>query len=242
MQLRGYLSTLDDITIPAIYIAWTSDSIGYHNLVGWVDCGSKELTVDPPFYAVAEFKDGADSGMQDLLYYDSPAELQDRLNANWVSYPIVKSQLNQFFSSSQWASLTNSALTHRIGFFSHAQPSGEASRWSMLVRDGEGNTIDELNWLSTRSGGAARTLATPETASVSLSLLPDASTTNTVGVAHIIPLTITNSASSSAHGVTVSLKLNNGFDFVGGGGTQGYSSFDPTSRTVSYQVGPLAGG
>jgi hypothetical protein len=127
----------------------------------------------------------------------------------------------------------------RIAFFGDVRAKAEMANTDMVITDAAGNVVDELNWLATRSGPIpeAKSLDTVKVSALSPSVFQ-----GTVGRKSSIPLVVTNSSETWSHGVNVSFKLDPHFDFADSNGSQGYSSFDPTNRLVTYAVGPLPPG
>lgn len=244
----NYLNTLSDIPIPAIYVPWASDDTVYpnqHQVLGWVDCGSKSNTVSVPFLNVSEQLDGTDVGWATSLAYtyQDVTNLVQRLISFWstrTGSSSIVGDLRAFLASSAWASLTNAAFSsRRIGFFGDSRAKAEKTNTFMMISDAEGNIVDQLNWMSTRGGSIPETTSTAE---VSVSASAPQLVQGTVGLAETIPLTVTNSGSTPAHGINASFQLDSRFEFAGSIGSQGYVEFNPSNRMVSCNVGPLAPG
>src|ERR1039458_1143946 len=247
-DIFNYLATFSDITIPAINVLWASDDTVYssqHGVFGWVDCGSISNTLNTPFSSISEPLNGADVGWETPLcysYHDVTNLVQSQISYWTARSSAVTSDLKQFLASSVWANLTNAAFSsRRIGFFGDVRAKADKTNTFMVVSDTEGNIVDQLNWMSTR-GGPVPEAKVMNFGAVAVSASSTQPIQGTVGLEETIPLVITNSGPNSAYGVTVSFQLANGYDFVDASGSQGYVSFNPTNRLVTYVVGPLPPG
>ena len=207
---------------------------------GRVYCGSLDLTIPSPFYTLSELYYNTNKGAEVTIYY-SPADFQNaELKA--LASKVPHTYLTNFFASGQWNSLTNLAATQdRTGFFVAVQPLAQAPEWSLVLSDADGNPVDEMPFLSTRSGGTTAPTETGGSPSVSVAVAPSPGK-DAVGIARTVALQVTNQSPLQPYGTAVSLKLADNCDFLGASGSQGYASYDPATRVVSYTVGPLIGG
>ncbi len=240
-DIVNYLANLNDIPLPEIYVMDSLDYGANHFVFGRVYCGSLDLTTSNPFYTLSQLYYNSNKAAAVTIYY-SPADFESsQLKALPAGYP-PHTHLTTLFGSSQWNNLTNQAATQdRTGFFVAEQPTAQAPNWTVDLTDADGNTVDEMPFLSTRSGGTTAPMETAGGPSVSL-VISSSNGSDAAGLVRAVTLQVTNQSSLQAYGTEVSFKLADTFDLAGASGSQGYASFDPASRVVSYAVGPLIGG
>jgi hypothetical protein len=236
----AYLANLSEIRLPEIYVMdnWEwFNGIGYsHSLIGRVDCGNSDMIAPIPFANVAATNGTTVSTFQ-LTY--TPSNFQNMMTNTYKSGNI-NTHLRALFASEQWYYLTN-GNPDANGFFLMTEPASGASKWTLTIFDPFTQVpIDELPLFATRSGGFVAPSQFSD--NVSVSLANSSSPANgVVGMAQPVTMQITNQSPSQCYGTRISFILDGAFDFGGASGSQGYASFDPSTRTVSYTVGPLLG-
>jgi hypothetical protein len=250
----AYLANLSDLTLPTIY---SMDNFHYQNgvdllnyqcFVGRVDSGCRALTILQPFSSLTLLHNQISVPPATNIDYDA-YHFQTNLLAKFPSgggNSALITHLQTLFTNQQWACLTNESTNpDRTGyFFVRVSDSSAPASWNFEITDGSGGSgilVDKMNMVDTRSGGCGAPDQTPGMANVTLASV-SAPATGLVGVAQPVTVQVTNNGPFQAYGTTVSFVLSNGFEFGGASGTQGSGSFDPTTRMVSYAVGPLHGG
>ena len=240
-DIVNYLGTLDDIPLPEIYVMDSLDYGANHFILGRIYCGTLDLTTSSPFYTLSQLYYNTNKAAAVSIYYSAADFENAQLKALPAGYP-PHTHLIALFGSSQWNSLTNLAATQdRTGFFVAEQPTAQAPNWTIDLSDADGNTVDQMPFLSTRSGGTTLSMATAGGPGVSLAIT-STNGTDAAGLARRIALQVTNETPVQAYGTAVSFKLADNFEFAGASGSQGYASFDPLTRIVSYSIGPLIAG
>lgn len=248
----AYLANLSDLRLPEIYAmdSWNwyefyppdNEDVYLHTLIGRVDCGNSDLVAPIPFANVSITNGGSPTTV--TLYY-SPSDFEKAMTNAYAS-GTINTHLKALFASEQWYHLTNSNPDTNAYFLitegeNAANSQGLAAKWSAAIFDPfTGEALDEMDLLDTRSGGCPNPSEFSDGVSVAVvGTSPPAN--GVVGLTQPVTLQITNQSSAQAYGTTVSFVLNDAFDFGGASGSQGYASFDPSSRTVSYAVGPMTG-
>jgi hypothetical protein len=247
----NYFANLNRMQIPTLYTLGSGGytcnaSAGPYRVVfGYVYCGSKALTSDPPFGNVSEFEYGNDVGTTAYTTY-SASDFEQYVRDQGTSSGCAgfNQVILDTFSSALWNTLKSQDQTNRFVFFY----SGEYAPWvnngifSYVLRDAAGAIVDQVNMLSTRSAGTLGAVAAASSTvnlAVGVQSLPSSPTagrkaTYTIGV--------TNNGPGAAYGVQLALPLinTNLFEVVSVSGSQGQGAI--TNGSMVYEVGPLASG
>jgi len=250
----AYLANLSQLRLPEIYVMdnWvyydSADLDTFHVLIGRVDCGNSDLIAPIPFGNVAATN--VTSVTTAPLYYSPSDFIYNMTNTYTSGYHqgAINKHLKALFASEQWNCLTNSNPDVN-GFFvveedNHTAGSGQivgSSKCTVSIYDPISHSLlDRIPFFSSRSGGclAPSQLSGGVSVSVAVTSPP---TDAVVGLAQPVTLQITNQTPVQAYGTTITFVLSNAFDFGWANGSQGYASFDPSTRIVSYVVGPLPG-
>jgi hypothetical protein len=235
----NYLANLNDIPLPEMYVMDSFTYGGYSFIFGRIYCGSLDLTTTSPFYTLSQLYHGTNTGSEVTIYYSPTNFVGTELKA-LAAEP--RTHLATLLASEQWNSLTNqAAIQDRTGFFVAQQPTPQAANWSLVIYDVNGDVVDEMPFLSTRSGGTVVTADTTTGPGVSVGTT-SSSDSSSAGRVCVVAMQVTNAGPMQSYGTTVSFQLADNFDFAGASGSQGYGSFDPATHVVSYFVGPLLGG
>src|SRR6266404_3634496 len=242
----AYLANLSQLRLPEIYVMdnwvyYDSANLGtYHVLIGRVDCGNEDLIAPIPFGNVSVTNGASVTTSQ--LYYSPSDFIYNMTNTYKSSYHVgsINKHLRALFASEQWNCLTNSNPDLN-GFFLVEENNVGASKWTISINDPISHTLlDTIPFFSSRSGGCVAPSQLSSGVSVSVAgTSPPAN--GVVGQAQPVTVQVTNQTPVQAYGTTVTFALSNAFDFGGANGSQGYASFDPSNRVVSYAVGPLPG-
>jgi hypothetical protein len=254
----AYLANLSQLRLPEIYVmdTWEYDFFytpdnGYiynHVLIGRVDCGNSDLMVTNPFgnIAVTNASGGVSSAGIDYDAYHFSTNMTGKYTSGFDGGSIY-AHLKTLFASEQWNNLTNGNpdlngffLINEFDYYAWA-PSPSAALWTLAIYDPNSlQSLDTIPFFSTRSGGCVA--PSQLSGGVNVSIASTSPLTNGwVGQQVPVTVQVTNQSPIQAYGTTVTFALSNGFDFVGGNGSQGYVSFDPATRHVSCVVGSLPG-
>lgn len=243
-----YLANLTDLRLPQIFVMnnwqWSDGTFLHHTVIGRVDCGNSDLVFANPFGTISVTNGNTGTTVQ--LAYPPSVEntlLNNRQGAN--NSGNVTTHLQTLFASEQWNCLTNGNPDVNA-YFVITEPNSAAASWNISINYQDLWTaqillLDDLPFYSTRSGGCI----TPSTLSsnVNVAIVSISPPTNgVVGIMQPISVVMTNSGPIQAYGTAVSFALSNSFAFGGGSGSQGYAdAMDPSTRTVTYHVGPIRG-
>jgi hypothetical protein len=245
----NYFANLNRIQIPTFYTLGSGGytcnaSAGpYRVVIGYVYCGSKALTSDPPFGNVSEFENGNDVGTIAYTTY-SASDFEQYLRSVYTYCAGINQIILDTFSSPLWATIKSQDQTNRFVFFYSGEPAPWVNNgiFSYVLRDAAGAIVDQVNMLSTRSAGALGAVAAASPTvnlAVGVQSLPSSPT---AGRKAIYTIGVTNNGPGAAYGVQLALPLinTNLFEVVSVSGSQGQGAI--TNGSMVYEVGPLASG
>jgi hypothetical protein len=237
----AYLANLSDLRLPEIYVMdtwqWFDGVTTHHTVIGRVDCGIADLIAPIPFSSLSVTN--GNSVATTPLDYDAWHFETNMLKT--YSGGSRNTHLKALFSGEQWNCLTNSNPDVN-GFFLVTERNNVAADYSVAIYDPiTGAPVDQMPFLATRSGGCATPSQFASGVGVSVTSTPPP-TNGVVGLAQPVTVQVANRSSLQVYGIKFSFALSNAFDFGGANGSQGYASFDASTRMVTYAVGPLSGG
>lgn len=213
---------------------------GGNFFIGYLLCGSPNLTKEVPFLSVSLLFDGNDTGLAGFLYSFSDWQ---RISVHMVSgCQDLETYVRTSTDEPLWKALQTMTNDCRIQvFYVYFTKSQNVSlgRYSIAVRDNAGNTVDAIPFETSRMPTSAASLAASPRADLSVGAVARPATA-AIDSAASYEYAITNNGPGAAYGVTFSLSVPHGMQAQSVTGSQGQGLL--TNGAVQFDVGPLASG
>jgi hypothetical protein len=208
-------------------------------LLGYLLCGSNDLTKESPFLSATLLKDGNDYGVNAPFY--SFGEWR-RISPSWVSgCQGLEGAIRRSTDEPLWAALQAMTNDCRILVFPMIvnNVGTQLSHYSIAVKDNADRIVDSLPFITSRTPSCGSFLAASPTSDISVGVASGPAS-GTIDCATTYDYMISNSGPGAAYGVTFSMPVPDGMQAQSVTGSQGQGAI--SNNTVKFDIGPLAGG
>jgi uncharacterized protein DUF11 len=243
-SIINYFVNFNRIPLPKVN---TADIFNYYRpnyyyLIGYIDCGPTNMTVDTPFLNVLAYRNGIPAPPYSTIYWSATNFESLLISHEGGSYSDYNSSITAFLASPTWMALKQNSAGEKLGFFEWYDVNDDLTLYSLGIEDATGSLVDQMDANSGTAAFSSVKLEASPQVSLQGGAVPASTNFSTAGLNTTYTLAVTNNGPGAAYGINVSFPLanTNKFDFVSVSGSQGQGTY--TNGNVLYHLGPLGNG